>query len=78
MDEWFLASDASSLEKARFRLENMVRDAEILVLSSYQQEIIRSWCSRVFWMEQGRSRDDGAPDEVLARYLGREPVPVPV
>jgi len=78
MDEWFLAGDASFLEKARFRLENMVRDAEILVLSSHQQDIIGSWCSRVFWLEQGRIRDDGPPDEVLARYLGRAPAPVPV
>jgi lipopolysaccharide transport system ATP-binding protein len=77
MDEWFLAGDASFLEKARLRLENMVRDADILVLSSHQQDIIRSWCSRVFWMEQGRIREDGPPDEVLARYLGHAAVPVP-
>jgi lipopolysaccharide transport system ATP-binding protein len=33
MDEWFLAGDAEFVEKAKARLEDMVRGAEILVLS---------------------------------------------
>ncbi len=36
MDEWFLAGDAVFLDKARHRLEEMVRGADILVLSSHQ------------------------------------------
>lgn len=74
MDEWFLAGDADFLEKARARLEEMVRGAEILVLSSHQDSIIREWCTRVLWMDQGRVRADGAADEVLAQYLGH-PLP---
>ena len=35
MDEWFLAGDAAFMERARGRLEDMVRGAEILVLSSH-------------------------------------------
>jgi lipopolysaccharide transport system ATP-binding protein len=81
MDEWFLAGDADFMEKARTRLEEMVRGADILVLSSHQDAIIRDWCTRVLWMEQGRVRADGSPDEVLPEYLGhplpeREPLPV--
>ncbi len=56
MDEWFLAGDAVFLEKARHRLEEMVRGAEILVLSSHQGDIIKDWCTRVLWMEQGEIR----------------------
>src|ERR1700710_598633 len=59
MDEWFLAGDATFMEKARNRLEQMVRGADILVLSSHSADIIRNWCSRVIWMENGRVRDDG-------------------
>jgi lipopolysaccharide transport system ATP-binding protein len=70
MDEWFLAGDAIFLEKAKHRLEEMVRGADILVLSSHQTEIIRDWCTRVLWLDQGQVRADGAPDEVLAQYLG--------
>ena len=74
MDEWFLAGDADFLEKARVRLEEMVRGAEILVLSSHQSDIVRQWCTRVLWMDQGRVRADGPADEVLAQYLGH-PLP---
>lgn len=68
MDEWFLAGDASFMEKARLRLEEMVRRSEILVLSSHQLEIMRTWCDRVLWLDQGRVIAEGPADEVLDRY----------
>lgn len=68
MDEWFLAGDASFLEKARLRLEEMVRRSEILVLSSHQTDIMRTWCDRVLWLDQGRIVADGPANEVLDRY----------
>ncbi len=69
MDEWFLAGDAAFLERAKLRLEDMVRGAEILVLSSHNLEVLRAWCTRIFWMDRGRIREDGPPDEVIAHYL---------
>jgi lipopolysaccharide transport system ATP-binding protein len=73
MDEWFLAGDATFMEKARHRLEEMVRGADILVLSSHQIAIVRNWCSRVVWLDQGQIIADGPTDEVLDRYLGSTP-----
>ncbi len=70
MDEWFMAGDAAFMEKARARLEDMVRGAEILILSSHLTDVILDWCSRVIWMEQGRIVADGAPADVLEQYLG--------
>ena len=69
MDEWFLAGDANFMEKARHRLEELVRGADILVLSTHSLEIVRTWCTRVIWLEQGVIRADGPADEVLALYL---------
>ena len=78
MDEWFLAGDAVFMEKARGRLEEMVRGADILVLSSHQAGIVRNWCSRVLWLDQGHIVADGPADEVLDQYLGSVPEqPVP-
>ena len=71
MDEWFLAGDAVFIEKAKHRLEQMVRDAEILVLSSHNDVVVQAWCTRVLWMDQGRIVRDGPPEDVLAAYLGR-------
>jgi lipopolysaccharide transport system ATP-binding protein len=73
MDEWFLAGDAVFLDKARHRLEEMVRGADILVLSSHQTNIVRNWCTRVLWLDQGQIMADGPADEVLHRYLGSVP-----
>ena len=70
MDEWFLAGDAAFMEKARLRLEDMVRGAEILVLSSHATPVILEWCTRVIQLDQGRIVDDGPPNEVMDRYLG--------
>lgn len=69
MDEWLLAGDANFLGKARARLEDLVRGAEILVLSTHLPDVVRDWCNRVIWLDQGRVRADGPADAVLAAYL---------
>ncbi len=72
MDEWILAGDAAFMDKAKHRLETMVRGAEILVLSSHSADIIMQWCNRVIWMDGGTIKADGTPDEVLSAYLPPE------
>jgi lipopolysaccharide transport system ATP-binding protein len=76
MDEWFLAGDSYFLEKAQKRLEDMVRAADILVLSTHNNLIVREWCSRVIWLDQGRIHADGPAAEILDQYAGVVPVPV--
>ena len=76
MDEWFLAGDSVFMEKARSRLEDMVRGAEILVLSSHGMPVVQAWCSRVIWLDQGRVRGDGDVTEVLEAYLGHKLPPL--
>jgi lipopolysaccharide transport system ATP-binding protein len=61
------------MEKARLRLEDMVRGAEILVLSTHMPSVIMDWCTRVLWMDEGSIRADGAPVDVLTQYLGHPP-----
>ena len=70
MDEWILAGDAEFLERARLRLETMVRSAEILVLSTHDMATMRAWCSRALWLDQGQLRLDGSSDSVADAYLG--------
>ena len=70
MDEWFLAGDAAFMDKAKARLEDMVRGAEILVLSSHSAPVVMDWCTRVIWLDKGRIMADGAPRDILEQYLG--------
>ncbi len=72
MDEWFLAGDANFLDKARARMESLVRTAEILVLSSHMQNIVLEWATRVIWLDHGRVREDGPAREVMGHYLGTD------
>lgn len=69
MDEWIMAGDAGFMTKAKARIENMVRQADILVLASHSAYIIAEWCNRIIWLEQGKIRADGAPMDVLQAYL---------
>jgi lipopolysaccharide transport system ATP-binding protein len=68
MDEWILAGDAAFLDRARARLEGMVRGADILVLSTHATAILEDWCERVIWLDQGRVREDGPTRDVLRHY----------
>ena len=70
MDEWFLAGDANFMEKATQRMADMVRSADILVLSSHNDLIVREWCTRVLWLDTGRIRADGPAGEILDQYNG--------
>jgi lipopolysaccharide transport system ATP-binding protein len=72
MDEWFLAGDARFMSKATERLENVVQGAEILVLSTHQNNALREWCTRLIWLDHGRMRADGPVEDVLAAYMGQE------
>ncbi len=35
--------------------------------------IVRNWCTRALWLDQGQIMADGPTDEVLDRYLGSVP-----
>ncbi len=71
MDEWFLAGDANFMDKARSRLESLVRTAEILVLSSHLNSVVLEWATRVIWLDHGRIREDGPVQEVMAHYMDK-------
>lgn len=69
MDEWILAGDAVFMEKAKKRVEGMVRHADILVLASHSPSILIEWCNRLLWIENGQIRGDGDPMSILEQYL---------
>ncbi|WP_291364790.1 ABC transporter ATP-binding protein [Acetobacter sp. UBA5411] len=69
MDEWFMAGDATFIQRAEGRIAGLVEGAEILVISSHMPSIVEKWCTRVLWMEQGKIVMDGSPADVLPVYL---------
>lgn len=69
MDEWLSAGDIDFVEKARLRLETLLKDTPIVVLSSHSLDIIRKMCNLVCWMEQGQIVMTGPAEVVIQSYL---------
>lgn len=69
MDEWILAGDAAFMEKAKARVEGMVRHADILILASHSATTLAEWCNRLLWLENGQIKSDGRPMDILKEYL---------
>ncbi|MDB5745688.1 MAG: transporter ATP-binding protein [Massilia sp.] len=70
MDEWLSVGDQGFTHKAEERLTELVQTTSILVLASHSRDLILKTCNRVLWLEHGRIRMDGTPDEVLPYYFG--------
>ncbi|MCH6206539.1 MULTISPECIES: ABC transporter ATP-binding protein [Brucella] len=70
MDEWLSTGDENFKERANQRMQELVDSTKILVLASHSADLLRKNCNRIIWLEHGRIRMDGAPDEVLSSYFG--------
>lgn len=71
MDEWLSVGDEDFKHKADQRLSELVDAINILVIASHSRDLILKSCTRVFWMEHGRIRMDGDPEEVTNAYFGK-------
>ena len=68
MDEWMMAGDAHFMEKARARLVGFVEKANIMVLASHSEPVIRQWCNKALLLRHGHIAAFGPVDEVLRDY----------
>ena len=68
VDEAFSAGDAGFRHKAQDRINSLLSRARIVVAVSHEPEILTKMCNRILWLQEGRIRQDGSPDEVLADY----------
>ena len=68
LDEIIGVGDAGFMAKAKARLEKIVNRAQILMVSSHSDVIIRELCEKVIWLDKGSVAAFGGVDEVLAAY----------
>lgn len=71
MDEWLSVGDQEFAAKSEARLREFVDKSKILVIASHSPEFLRAICTRVIWLDHGKVRMDGAPDDVLKACFGR-------
>jgi ABC-type polysaccharide/polyol phosphate transport system ATPase subunit len=68
LDEWLGAGDIDFVEKAQRRLTNMLDSSRVVVLASHSLDLIRQVCTKVAWIDKGKIRMMGDPNEVCAAY----------
>lgn len=69
MDEWLSVGDQGFQKKAEKRLSELVDNSNILVIASHSRQLIERCCTKVVWLEHGRVRMLGSPEEVCPRYF---------
>lgn len=70
MDEWLSIGDEGFKTKAEKRLNDLVQSTNILVIASHSRDLVCHTCNRLIWLEHGRIRMDGEPQEVANAYFG--------
>lgn len=68
MDEMIGVGDARFMEKAKMRLERMMRQVKVLVLASHSDSILKSFCNKGLVMADGRIQYEGDIASCLAHY----------
>jgi len=68
MDEWISAGDSRFLERAHKRMTDLIGNSNIMVLASHSLPLLRQWCNRGIFLQQGRAVVDGDIEEAIAAY----------
>jgi lipopolysaccharide transport system ATP-binding protein len=68
LDEVIGAGDENFRLKAKERLEKLISESRIVILSSHDLAAIQSYCDTVIWLQQGEIMQIGSPQEVVQSY----------
>lgn len=72
LDEIFSGGDVGFISKARARMHELIAQSNIMIMVSHDHDLVQALCNRVIWMDKGKIIADGAPENILARYLNHE------
>jgi ABC-2 type transport system ATP-binding protein len=73
LDEGIGAVDAAFLEKARDRLNDLVKRSGMLVFASHSDDFLVELCTTAIWMDEGQVKMHGSLRNVVTAYKGRDP-----
>lgn len=68
MDEIISAGDACFIEKAAHRSKQLIKNTDIMVISSHDMQILSDICTRGILMQKGRIIMDGNIKDVIKAY----------
>lgn len=68
LDEGIGAGDAAFMHKAKERLNQVVQNAEIMVLASHSCSVLKEFCNKCMWLHHGEVKAFGEIRPVLDAY----------
>ena len=69
VDEVLAVGDAAFQKRCMGNMGDAARSGRTVLFVSHNMSAIESLCSRAIWLEGGRCVADGAPSDVISRYL---------
>jgi homopolymeric O-antigen transport system ATP-binding protein len=76
LDESLAVGDVHFVKKCEERIEQLRGQGTTFLLVSHLGDAVRAHCRRCIWLDGGRIRADGKPDDILALYEGEAGVGV--
>ena len=71
LDEWLGAGDAQFAAAAEARLHSYLNRTKIIVFATHSMDLLRRFCTKVAWLEQGELVMMGDVEDVLGAYCER-------
>jgi ABC-type polysaccharide/polyol phosphate transport system ATPase subunit len=68
LDEAIGAGDKNFVHKAAKRAKELYDRAEIMVIASHSDKVIKEFCNKALWLHEGNIKMFGKVDEVLKAY----------
>ena len=68
IDEALSAGDASFQKKASETIQDMIKNAEAVLVVTHSLDFVERVCTRALWFDHGRLRFDGNPKEAIEKY----------
>ena len=69
VDEALSVGDFFFQQRCIRRILQLKHDGVTIIFVSHDLDAVRSLADRVIWMEHGRNRMEGKPDDVVAKYM---------
>ena len=69
VDEVLAVGDAAFQRKCLGKMESVATEGRTVFLVSHNMESINALCTRAIWIDDGRLRADGEPNDIIRDYL---------
>jgi ABC-type polysaccharide/polyol phosphate transport system ATPase subunit len=69
LDEVFEVGDENFRKKSAEKIKKLVTEGCSAILVSHDKEIIKKYCDRVVWLEEGKINKIGEPADIFDKYV---------